>query len=495
MAKAEVEYFGFENYSSEDSETISRPTEETPLGECVLFQGRKNYLQHHQEEWDRIKDDTYKKDVFKKKVIQEVRALGARWLRMQNVCVLAGAGTSRCAQGSLGSELLARTRDLLTIATRKSGIMLNNLLQSCDEKKLNYEEFLSYLCTARRCINPSETSFVKPLQVSMTIGENTQSDLTLDQLDNLIDDIEGALAIICNLKLEEQVVIEKSADLKLSAHQTFIGKLLSRDPTLGRLKLVTTNYDTLFEQAMDRLNVYYADGFTGTINRHFNPACFGLDYYYPGEIAEGRVRRYDKFLHLYKLHGSVTWKKTALYTNNPFGLTFSNESLPSFEEVKDQPRLFDQVLQKGSGVGRKRLGFGILPTSSKYGETITMPYAHLFRAFAHALLESQTVCFVFGYSGWDEHINRLIEDALSNPSFTLVIVDPFISPWVGRLLRSDRCERVYCISGDWGQFHKFVDEILPDVEQLETQMEVARTLRQLQTKSSEGNKKDSVGHG
>lgn len=478
----EEEFFGFENFSDDEIEGQSVSEEEEPLGNCVIFQGRKNYLQHHYEEWERIKDNIEKRNDFKKKMNQEVRALSARWLRMQNVCILTGAGTSRCAGGLLGNELLSKIRELLNLnKSRNSNELLSQFLSLCDDNKLNFEDFLSYLGASRRCIEPSIKSFSKPLQVSIPVKGKKSIAISAQDLDNLIDDIERAIAISCNLSMANQEVIENSVDKKLSAHLTFIGKILSRDPTLGRVKLVTTNYDTLFEQAMDRLNVYYADGFTGTIDRHFNPACFGLDYYYPGEIAEGRVRRYDKFLHLYKLHGSITWGKTSLDTNNPFGLSFSAEPIPLFDEIKNKPELFETVLPRNSIDNKNRLGLGILPTSSKYGETISMPYAHLFRAFAHALLEPQTVCFILGYSGWDEHINRLIEDALSNPSFTLVIVDPFVTSWVSRLLRSDRCERVYCISGDWGQFHKFVDELLPDVEQLKTQMEVVRTLRQLQS--------------
>jgi hypothetical protein len=491
----EEEYFAFKDFAKVEEEKASAVTEEKPLGPCVIYQGRKNYLQHHHEEWNRAKADDKEKSVFKRKLIQEVRALSARWLRMQNVCILTGAGTSLCAGGLEGNELAPRTKELLNLSGGRPSLqLLNQLLSLCDEKNLNFEDFLSYLCAVRRCIEPSKKSFARPVQVSLSLdGKNTR--ITIEELDELIDDIERAVAISCNLLLADQPTVEKSADMRLSAHLVFVGKILSRDPTLGRVKLVTSNYDTLFEQAMDRLNVYYADGFTGTVDRHFNPACFGLDYYYPGEVAEGRVRRYDKYLHLYKLHGSITWRKTRPDTNNPFGLSFSSDPVPSFNKVKENPELFKSVLPKPSASEQDRLGLGILPTSSKYGETITMPYAHLFRAFAHALLEPQTVCFVLGYSGWDEHINRLIEDALSNPSFTLVVVDPFVSSWVGRLLRSDRCERVYCISGDWGQFHKFVDELLPDVEQLKTQMEVAKTLRQLQSNVTEEQKIDKRQNG
>ena len=61
---------------------------------------------------------------------------------------------------------------------------------------------------------------------------------------------------------------------------------------------------------MDRLGILYSEGFTGTVTRRFNPSAYDLDYYYPGELGEGRVRRYHKVAHLYKLHGSTNWRKS-----------------------------------------------------------------------------------------------------------------------------------------------------------------------------------------
>ena len=83
---------------------------------------------------------------------------------------------------------------------------------------------------------------------------------------------------------------------------------MARDSNLGRTHLFTLNYDTLFEQAIELLGIQYFDGFSGRANSHFDPSVYGLDIYYPGELSEGRVRRFDKFLHFYKLHGSIHWE-------------------------------------------------------------------------------------------------------------------------------------------------------------------------------------------
>jgi len=46
---------------------------------------------------------------------------------------------------------------------------------------------------------------------------------------------------------------------------------------------------------------------SGRTDPSFDPTGYGLDIYFPGDVSEGRVRRFDRFLHLYKLHGSINW--------------------------------------------------------------------------------------------------------------------------------------------------------------------------------------------
>lgn len=86
---------------------------------------------------------------------------------------------------------------------------------------------------------------------------------------------------------------------------------------------------------------------------------------------------------------------------------------------------------------------------------------------------------IIGYGGWDEHINRLVEDALTNPGFTCVFIDPSPSAWARKLAHADACGRVYCLGGPWGKFENFAQYILPDIEVLNTELKIAKTLRDL----------------
>ena len=481
------------------------------LGRPRILLGRKNYLaQHWEKRWEdmlaRIMTKSVKPqengaeiktkpeegkaeeiDALIRDVFNEVRALFSRWLRMQNLCILTGAGCSKCEGGPLGQELFERCKDILKISkigTHAKGFYADILQTLRDlpeaDHPFDFEEFLSFLSATRRCFTGGQGSFKDGFYIKPS---NYPKRKRFDGLlvNELLDAIEKAISVVCNLSLSKgDELLEPACPPEKLAHLAFISKFLSRDPTLGRVRLATTNYDTLFEQAMDRLSVYYADGFIGTVNRRFQPGSFRLDVYYPGEIAEGRVRRYDRFLHVYKLHGSITWRRSITSVNDPFGISCDNSPFPSFEKiVGQQARLRDVLTDPVTG---NHIGLGILPTSAKYGETLTMPFSHLFRAFANAVMEPQTVCFVIGYSGWDLHINRLIEDALASHSFTLVIIDPGIKPkkWASLMLTSDRSDRVYWFGEDWARFERFVHELLPDVEQMNTERDVAKQLKEIQ---------------
>ena len=54
-------------------------------------------------------------------------------------------------------------------------------------------------------------------------------------------------------------------------YESFYRKLVLRDRSLPRPWVFTTNYDLFNETAMDRLGLPYANGFSGVIERRFNP--------------------------------------------------------------------------------------------------------------------------------------------------------------------------------------------------------------------------------
>jgi hypothetical protein len=142
--------------------------------------------------------------------------------------------------------------------------------------------------------------------------------------------------------------------------------VLTRPLNLKRANIFTLNYDTLVEQAADAEAVVAVDGFVGSVRRTFRPESYDHDLYFPAETTEGRVHRLDRVLHLYKLHGSVTWTAEEPSWENPYGIRAHTDEMPD-----DQPVL-------------------IYPTPAKWGEALGMPYAELLRRFAAAVVRPQS---------------------------------------------------------------------------------------------------------
>lgn len=266
-------------------------------------------------------------------------------------------------------------------------------------------------------------------------------------------------------------------------HLAFLSKLVARDSILGRTHLFTLNYDTLFEQALELLGIQYFDGFTGRAAARFDPSVYGLDIYYPGEVAEGRVRRIEKFMHFYKLHGSVHWfeQEGEMLARHPNLAQFKLYStMTPSEKALSLAKLADQTPS-----------VGILPTANKFAQTLAMPYAHLFRSFQVRLGNPQTFLLVLGYGFGDDHVSRIIETALMNPSLVMLVVEPDPnSPVVERVRRYKELGKrafVLCPTEDaftaakfkYASFDDFARSIMPDVQWLNDFLRLRRFEKQI----------------
>ncbi len=323
----------------------------------------------------------------------------------------------------------------------------SELFQSTEDKDipaidLNLEAYLSQLhAWLAGMLDATET-------LKLTGG--TELSIFKTDLARLIKEITGSLTILLNLP-------KSGLGEPLRSHRKFIKKVLTRPLNLRRANLFTLNYDTLIEQAGDAEGSVLVDGFVGTLRRVFRPESYDIDFYFPAQTTEGRVHRFDRALHLYKLHGSITWHRCEPDWENPFGLyaTFHNQDCCT-----------DDVL--------------IYPSPLKYGQALGLPYSELFRRFGNAIAQSQSALFVIGYGFGDDHVNALIRQALAIPSFTLVVVDPDPkSAFVSKLEKLED-ERVWIVKG-WGlgTFERFVGKLLPDLREEEIDAKVMKTFKGL----------------
>lgn len=225
-------------------------------------------------------------------------------------------------------------------------------------------------------------------------------------------------------------------------YETFYRKLVLRDRSLPRPWIFTTNYDLFNETAMDRLGLPYANGFSGVVERRFNPATFRYALAEQLDLTSRKWSAVDGFVYLCKIHGSISW------TEDDHGLFPIRET----------------AVLKGQEPGKVM----IYPTPAKQNSSLGSPYADLFREFQSRIVREQSVLFTMGYAFGDEHINNIIYQALTIPTFRLVIfVDPTLKGEVAKL-RALNDPRIWIIGGSGPEadrkahyFDTIIEEFMP----------------------------------
>jgi len=373
--------------------------------------------------------------------IKEHKLRMKKYLELENVNILAGAGTSY----HLGAPVIRDIPD--------------DLKPKCEAEVKRYFE---------EDANPSFEDLLNCLQADRYIkekkGENT------DTINKAITKMQNWLFENCNTEKNTTIHADYSSNEQLGRnkyhyHESLIKKLLQRPNNLKRANLFTTNYDMAFDYALDNLGVHYINGFMGVHNRCFRPEVYDYDLYYPGQSVTGKVHRAEKVIKYYKLHGSLSWLSTKPSVSNTYGI----REIPLNDEFK--PDTDNEII--------------VYPCVSKKSFTLDLPYSELFRQFAHAINQPQSVLFCIGYSFFDEHINDIIYQALSIPSFTLIIVN--YSPSIDdaspieelKLLKDKRIIILEQGDIDISSFIGFVENIMPDIYEEEEEEALAETMNKL----------------
>lgn len=181
----------------------------------------------------------------------------------------------------------------------------------------------------------------------------------------------------------EEVGTHENRIVVVNNHLNFVQALFNRSQAgvaerRRAVRLFTTNYDTLLEDALALGGFSYWDGFSGG-------AVAYRSYQYGNEESNLADRA-----HVIKLHGSIDWHL------GEDGRVW---------RVRDgdlYPKKISQVL--------------IYPQSTKYIATQRDPFAAQFDLFRRSLGDRrENVLATCGYSFGDEHINQEIELALQQP--------------------------------------------------------------------------------
>jgi len=315
--------------------------------------------------------------------------------------------------------------------------------------------------------NPSYEDLFNCLQADRYLKEKKKEDIS--SINKSISNMQEWLFKNCDTEKTEINELYHD-DIKLQKnryhyHEALIKKLLQRPNNLKRANLFTTNYDMAFDYALDNLGIHYINGFMGVHNRCFRPEVYDYDLYYPGQSVTGKVHRAEKVLKYYKIHGSLSWLATKPTVSNTYGI----KEIPLNDEFK--PDENKEIM--------------IYPCVSKKSFTLDLPYSELFRQFSQAINQPQSVLFCVGYSFFDEHINNIIMQALTIPSFTLIIAnfsptkDPKCPIEVLRALEDKRIIILDQEAPEQTTFTGFVNNIMPDLYEEEENEVIAETMQKL----------------
>jgi len=374
-----------------------------------------------------------------------------KYLGLENVSVLAGAGTS----WHLGAPVIRSIPE--------------ELKSICQTDIETYFE---------KDANPSFEDLMNCLQADRFIKEKKGE--SISEIDKSIKAMQKWLFDNCNT---EKTTLNVTNNERLNKnryhfHETFIKRLLQRPNNLKRVNLFTTNYDMAFDYALDNLGIHYINGFMGVHNRCFRPEVYDYDLYYPGQSVTGKVHRAEKVLKYYKIHGSLSWLATEPSVSNTYGI----KEIPLNNEFKvgDDNELM------------------VYPCVSKKSFTLDLPYSELFRQFSQTINQPQSVLFCVGYSFYDEHINDIIKQALSIPSFTLIIAnfsqtkDPKSPIEELRKLNDKRIIIIDEADSNQSTFIGFIDNVMPDLYEEEENEVIATTLKKIYDKESALTKEQTV---
>lgn len=144
-------------------------------------------------------------------------------------------------------------------------------------------------------------------------------------------------------------------------------------------EIFTTNYDYLFEIALEGSGIPYFDGFSGSFEPFFCP-----------EAVED-VEAYPHLLKLWKMHGSLGW-------------TYRNTDKTV---IRKQSAPEDSIL--------------IYPSHLKYNTSKKQPYVGLIDRLCAFLQQDDAVLFTCGYSFGDDHINERLVTSLRRGANSHVI--------------------------------------------------------------------------
>ena len=235
-------------------------------------------------------------------------------------------------------------------------------MKSSDQFATSYEKLVKTLNDDGHAEPTVETMLNRIRALRDVAGKSAVRDLSFDELDGLDREICQHIRkeVTCDLPEED------------TPYHSLAGFIRTHRYPFS--EIFTTNYDVLMEQALERKQVPYFDGFVGSSSPFFDQRA----------IEEGEIPQ--RWSRLWKLHGSINWR----YRKRRKAVVRS---------------------ERGADDGDELL---IHPSHMKYDESRRMPYFVMIDRLRTFLRhgERPVALIIIGYSFGDQHLNEVIVEGL-----------------------------------------------------------------------------------
>lgn len=376
--------------------------------------------------------------------LETIKSKLSEVLDIRNFSVILGAGCSSLIEDK-------KEQGIPTMASLAKEFM-------SDEKNMKLiESFYNKLSEdSKNKISDNLERLIEILYARKFLREQSEEKKELEPITEAIEALKGFIRSKCKKRDSSQKVID--------LYKTFFRKLLYRNSNLPRPNVFTTNYDLFSETALDELGVLFTNGFSGIVQRYFNPSVFNYALAERMDISGNRWGVVDNFIYLYKLHGSINWVE-----EEDSSKLFSVKEVQNLDDIESQNMM-------------------IYPTPAKQNSSFGSPYSDLFREFQKKLMQKDNVLMTMGYSFGDEHINNLIYQALTIPTFRLVIFSGRHNEGEIKKLKELNDSRIWIIGGDLegDKLHYFsgIVKILPDLQEKNIDEAIGKVVANLIAKSN-----------
>jgi hypothetical protein len=319
---------------------------------------------------------------------------GVGWRQHDDIVDDQGAisfsGSSRHIELVLGTALNASNLVLLTGAGASFGA------QNATEK-LTAPGMSDLWDAVEVAATPEKmAAIIGKIPTAKDLGKNIEKLLTLCKLYVALFGSEDGKEIATFVAEAERAILARvdfvDSSTNIESHKSLLRKIARRGYRKPRTKIFTTNYDLCFEFAAQQQQFVLIDGFSHSIPQIYDRAHFSYDIV-RREVGREAPDYIENVFHLYKLHGSLDWRRK--------GVTILRSRQPSDG---------DPVL--------------VYPRDSKYQEAFDAPYLDMMAALQSALREPDTALVISGFGFNDDHISKPIMAAIeANMSLTVLVCD------------------------------------------------------------------------